>query len=47
MIIFIPEGSDIDHTRPTSFYDGTYEYPIARICNPCPQQYELNRLKNI
>ena len=26
MIIFIPEGSDIDHTRPTSFYDGTYEY---------------------
>ena len=26
MIIFIPEGSEIDHTRPKSFYDGTYNY---------------------
>ena len=26
MIIFIPEGSEIDHTRPSSFYDGTYNY---------------------
>ncbi|PQJ72220.1 DUF2075 domain-containing protein [Polaribacter butkevichii] len=26
MIIFIPEGSEIDHTRPKIFYDGTYNY---------------------
>jgi len=26
MVIFIPEGSKIDHTRPSIFYDKTYEY---------------------
>ena len=26
MVIFIPEGTKIDHTRPSSFYDGTYNY---------------------
>lgn len=26
MIIFIPKGSDIDHTRPNKFYEGTYNY---------------------
>ena len=26
MVIFIPESSDIDHTRPKEFYDRTYEY---------------------
>ena len=26
MIIYIPKGSDIDHTRPVNFYDGTYDY---------------------
>jgi len=26
MVILVPEGSDIDHTRPKSFYDGTYNY---------------------
>lgn len=26
MIIFVPNGSDIDHTRPNSFYDETYNY---------------------
>lgn len=26
MVIFIPESSDIDHTRPKEYYDGTYEY---------------------
>ncbi|WP_452220230.1 DUF2075 domain-containing protein [Lacinutrix salivirga] len=26
MIIFIPEGSKLDHTRPSYFYDGTYDY---------------------
>ena len=26
MVIFIPEGSDIDHTRPKTFYEGTYSY---------------------
>lgn len=26
MIILIPEGSDIDHTRPHDFYDGTYNF---------------------
>jgi hypothetical protein len=24
MVIFIPNGSDIDHTRPAKFYDETY-----------------------
>ncbi len=26
MVIFIPEGSELDHTRPSKFYDGTYNY---------------------
>jgi hypothetical protein len=26
MVVFIPESSDIDHTRPSEFYDGTYKY---------------------
>ena len=26
MIIFVPEGSDTDPTRPREFYDGTYDY---------------------
>jgi len=26
MILFIPEGNSLDHTRPKSFYDGTFEY---------------------
>jgi hypothetical protein len=26
MVIFIPEGSEIDHTRPKCLYDGTYAY---------------------
>lgn len=26
LIIFVPEGSDIDHTRPAEFYDASYEY---------------------
>jgi hypothetical protein len=26
MVIFIPEGSKLDHTRPSHFYDGTYAY---------------------
>ena len=26
MVIFIPEGSDTDVTRPREFYDGTYNY---------------------
>ncbi|WP_111710146.1 DUF2075 domain-containing protein [Lutibacter citreus] len=26
MVLFIPEGSDIDHTRPKEFYDETYAY---------------------
>lgn len=26
MVIFIPESSDIDHTRPKEYYDRTYEY---------------------
>jgi hypothetical protein len=26
MVIFIPEGSDTDHTRPHEFYDETYHY---------------------
>lgn len=26
MVIYIPEGSDIDHTRPEMFYNGTWDY---------------------
>jgi hypothetical protein len=26
MVIFIPEGNDLDNTRPKSFYDGTYRF---------------------
>jgi|TARA_B110000093_G_scaffold84158_1_gene91119 hypothetical protein len=26
MVIFVPESSDLDHTRPKEFYDRTYEY---------------------
>ncbi len=26
MVIFVPESSDLDHTRPKTFYEGTYEY---------------------
>jgi len=26
MVIFIPNGSEVDHTRPKEFYDGTWEY---------------------
>lgn len=26
MVIFIPKGSELDHTRPNEFYDGTWEY---------------------
>lgn len=26
MVIFVPQGSDLDHTRPKAFYDKTYEY---------------------
>ena len=26
MVIFIPNGDETDHTRPPSFYDGTFEY---------------------
>ncbi len=26
MVIFIPKGSNIDHTRPSEFYDGTFKY---------------------
>lgn len=26
MVIFIPKGSDSDHTRPSHFYDGTLDY---------------------
>ena len=26
MVIFIPDGSILDHTRPRKFYDGTYNY---------------------
>lgn len=26
MVIFVPESSDLDHTRPKTFYDETYEY---------------------
>lgn len=26
MVIFVPKGSDTDHTRPHEYYDGIYEY---------------------
>jgi hypothetical protein len=26
MVIFVPKGDPLDHTRPTCFYDGTFEY---------------------
>ena len=26
IVIFLPKGSDIDHTRPARFYDGTFNY---------------------
>lgn len=26
MVIFVPESSELDHTRPKAFYDETYEY---------------------
>lgn len=26
MVIFVPESTDLDHTRPKTFYDETYEY---------------------
>jgi hypothetical protein len=26
MIIFVPRGDTLDHTRPPAFYDGTFEY---------------------
>ncbi|OUR93989.1 hypothetical protein A9Q87_04595 [Flavobacteriales bacterium 34_180_T64] len=26
LVIFIPEGSEMDHTRPNEFYDGTFNY---------------------
>jgi len=26
MVIFVPIGSELDHTRPKEFYDGTWEY---------------------
>jgi hypothetical protein len=26
MILFVPKGDESDHTRPPSFYDGTFEY---------------------
>jgi hypothetical protein len=26
MVIFVPRGSETDHTRPSSFYDGTFDY---------------------
>ena len=26
MVIFVPESSNIDHTRPSEFYDNTYKY---------------------
>ena len=28
-VIYVPEGSDIDPTRPASYYDETYEYLLA------------------
>lgn len=26
MVIFVPKGSELDHTRPKAFYDETYKY---------------------
>jgi hypothetical protein len=26
MVIFVPEGDSLDHTRPSRFYDGTFDY---------------------
>jgi DUF2075 family protein len=26
MVIFVPRGDDLDHTRPPRFYDGTFDY---------------------
>ena len=26
MVIFVPKGNASDHTRPDTFYDGTFEY---------------------
>ncbi len=26
MILFVPKGDELDHTRPPAFYDGTFEY---------------------
>jgi hypothetical protein len=26
MVIFVPKGSELDHTRPPRFYDGTFDY---------------------
>lgn len=37
MVIWVPEGSRSDHTRPSQYYDGTYEYlkslGIAELAN--------------
>lgn len=30
MVIFVPNGNSLDHTRPDSIYDGTFEY--LRLC---------------
>lgn len=37
MAIFIPEGNDLDWTRPRSFYDGTYNY-LKEILENIPEQ---------
>jgi hypothetical protein len=29
MVLFIPKGDNLDHTRPTYFYDGTFEYLLS------------------
>ena len=29
MVIFVPEGSEVDPTRPPAFYDSTYEFLVA------------------
>ncbi|MDQ1338834.1 MAG: hypothetical protein QG617_1802 [Campylobacterota bacterium] len=31
MVIYIPEGDAIDHTRDEKYYDGTYQY-LKTIC---------------
>lgn len=38
MIIFVPEGSSEDPTRPPTFYDETYAYLLACGLKPIPQQ---------